>query len=163
MSGERHGYDGWLNGQAFCLCGSTFPSMDAFESHVGMTTPVPSEADPGTGERETETLDAVIAEGELSLSLHRTGLLNLSLSDSLDIDCWDAARAVLASDWLASHDAATADRVRQETAEGIAAAIERLPLTVTSPDPIDGRDHIYPRAAEQLRADAARIAREAGR
>lgn len=31
---------------------------------------------------------------------------------------------VLTSDWLAAHDAAMAERVRRETAEGIAAAIE---------------------------------------
>jgi hypothetical protein len=49
MSGEEHGYDGWHRGFAFCLCGSSFESMQDFESHVGMPTPVPSEADPGTG------------------------------------------------------------------------------------------------------------------
>lgn len=39
----------------------------------------------------------------------------------------DQHRAEALSDWLAAHDAATAERVRRETAEGIAAAIEGAP------------------------------------
>jgi hypothetical protein len=41
---------------------------------------------------------------------------------------------------LASHDAATADRVRRETAEGIAAAIEAKYLGPNSGRGYDGRD-----------------------
>ena len=52
---------------------------------------------------------------------------------------------------LASHDAATADRVRSETAEGIAAAIEAHAEANVGPEP---RRHLHA---------AATIAREAGR
>jgi hypothetical protein len=47
MSGGEHGYDGWDDGEAHCRCGAHFTSMAAFEGHIGMPTPVPSEADPG--------------------------------------------------------------------------------------------------------------------
>ena len=60
------------------------------------------------------------AEG-LADSVYRTGLVNLPLADSLDVDCHDVARAVLASDWLAAHDA----KARADERERIAQAIQR--------------------------------------
>lgn len=151
-------------------------------THVGCAlccpTPVPSEADPGTGARECQcaprhgvgfvvhqhpcrfaaTPDAGDVEA-LASAVYRSGEVNLPLADSLDVDCHDVARAVLASDWLASHDAATADRVRRE-----GAALVR--------DDIQARrrefrrlnaDQQYLNALDDAYGLAANRAREAGR
>jgi hypothetical protein len=67
---------------------------------------------------------------------------------------------------LASHDAATADRVRRETAEGIAAAIEAKYLGPNSGRGYDGReapDAHCRNAYDEGLETAATIAREAGR
>lgn len=173
-----------------------------------MVTPVPSEADPGTGETpidppippwcfEHQAYNCPHTRGERpwmrtspealdALSHERAELLR---SEAATPDAGDVEAVFLVllmahrlhpsmnictgCDWratpsagsladqharhlaavLASHDAATADRVRRETAEGIAAAIEN-PVVVES----------YGTHAERdVMRRAATIAREAGR
>ena len=76
--------------------------------------------DPPASDVDSDNAAAGGAEG-LADSVYRTGLVNLPLADSLDVDCHDVARAVLASDWLAAHDA----KARADERERIAQAIQR--------------------------------------
>lgn len=75
---------------------------------------------PPASDVDSDNAAAGGAEG-LADSVYRTGLVNLPLADSLDVDCHDVARAVLASDWLAAHDA----KARADERERIAQAIQR--------------------------------------
>ena len=77
-------------------------------------------ATPPASDVDSDNAAAGGAEG-LADSVYRTGLVNLPLADSLDVDCHDVARAVLASDWLAAHDA----KARADERERIAQAIQR--------------------------------------
>lgn len=90
MSGEEHGYDGWHRGFAFCLCGSSFESMEGFECHVGMTTSPPADT-ASTGAVEAPNIVQRI------------------------VNAWDCC-GTCAGGILAAHDAATAERVRREGA-----------------------------------------------
>ena len=83
-------------------------------------SPLPIAFDPPASDVDSDNAAAGGAEG-LADSVYRTGLVNLPLADSLDVDCHDVARAVLASDWLAAHDA----KARADERERIAQAIQR--------------------------------------
>jgi hypothetical protein len=109
---------------------------------VASPTPEPSEADRGTGEREA------CCEHSLSWHHERRGCGYHGFAPGDRCPC-----LLTFDEALASHDAATADRMRRETAEGIAAAItDAVGATPYAPfsNHWTGMHH------------AARIAREAG-
>lgn len=37
-----HGYDGWTDGSAYCLCGQTFDSVQDFNRHIGFPPGAPT-------------------------------------------------------------------------------------------------------------------------
>jgi hypothetical protein len=98
-----------------------------------LPAPVPSEADPETGD-EPNIVQRIV-------------------------NAWDCC-GTCAGGVLASHDAATADRVRREVAEGIAAAIEARQTFAHGNNPTS-EAHVL--GFGTMRRLAARIAREAGR
>lgn len=129
MTGEKHHYDGWANGQAFCTCGSVFDSVQQFERHAGLTIPtaVPSEvAETTAGEREVEALFDCSCGHSIAEHNGLGCYARLSYTPLVTCECPltdDRTHGEL----LAPRLAALLDRVRREEGERIAQAIEALP------------------------------------
>lgn len=81
QTSDRHGYDGWGDGQTFCLCGSTFPSVDAFSTHIDAMTSVPPTQPPAAPESDVRLTEAERAVIESWLRLGDDHPLAGSIAD----------------------------------------------------------------------------------
>jgi hypothetical protein len=176
MSGEERCI-AWTYRHTRCVGKPATPGGEFCKRHGGTTptpAPVPSEADPGTGEHYASCDGSAECECAYTAWLEAEPPLPPRLlpatPDAGDVEAltagirnahalgpgtysaegWHAAVGRLL-DRLASHDAATADRVRRGVAGGIAAAIEAH------------ADQHAPAHTRRTFLAAARIAREAGR
>lgn len=102
QTSDRHGYDGWGDGQTFCLCGSTFPSVDAFSTHIDAMTSVPPTQPPAAPESDVRLTEAerAVIESWLRLGDALDGGEQLAVSDASGERVVEAAEM---SGWIEEH------------------------------------------------------------